>query len=92
MILTKAGLPGNRWNREPLFSPLNRVAETNYQTLQMAAPRLCGHFLSEVPMAMDNSDQVSAQAETAAKVGASIIIAGILAMFTYGILHWVIFE
>jgi len=58
----------------------------------MAAPNLCGHFLDGVPMAMDNSNQISAQAETAAKVGASIIIAGILAMFIYGILHWVIFE
>jgi len=43
-------------------------------------------------MAMDKSDQVRAQAETAAKVGASIIITGILAMFSYGILHWIIFE
>ena len=58
----------------------------------MAAPKSCGHFLNGGPMAMDSSDHVSAQAETAAKVGASIIIAGILAMFSYGILHWVIFE
>ena len=41
---------------------------------------------------MDKTEQGTAHADRAAKIVASIIIAGILAMFTYSFLHWVIFE
>lgn len=43
-------------------------------------------------MTTDKTEQGMAQADRAAKAVASIIIAGILAMFSYGIVHWVIFE
>jgi hypothetical protein len=56
----------------------------------MAAPCKCGHFFAG--RIMDESEQASAQGDKAAKVIASIIIAGISAMFSYGILRWIIFE
>jgi hypothetical protein len=43
-------------------------------------------------MIMDKSEQVGAQGDKAAKVIALIIIAGILAMFCYGLFRWIIFE
>lgn len=43
-------------------------------------------------MIADKPEHAMAQADKAAKAVASIIIVGILAMFSYGILHWVIFE
>jgi len=60
----------------------------------MAAPRKCGLFFAG-RIFMDKSEQVSAQgdqSDKAAKVIASIIITGILALFGYGILRWIIFE
>jgi hypothetical protein len=40
----------------------------------------------------DKDQQGVAQGDNAAKVIASIIIAGILLMFSYGFFHWIIFE
>jgi hypothetical protein len=56
----------------------------------MAAPRLCGHFFMG-PMIMDNSEQGSVQGDKAAKLIASVIIAGIAAMFGYGLFGWIIY-
>ena len=58
----------------------------------MAAPLMCGHFLNGLAVNMDKTEQGTARADRAAKIVASIIIAGILAMFSYGMLHWIIFE
>jgi hypothetical protein len=58
----------------------------------MAAPLMCGHFLNGVTVIMDKTEQGTEHADMAAKIVASIIIAGILAMFSYGIFHWVILE
>ena len=55
----------------------------------MAAPRLCGHFFMG-PMIMDNSEQGSSQGDKAAKLIASVIIAGIVVMFGYGLFGWII--
>lgn len=41
---------------------------------------------------MDRIEQGTEHADRAAKIIASVIIAGILAMFSYGMLHWIIFE
>lgn len=43
-------------------------------------------------MIMENAEQGTAQADKVAKIIASIIIAGIMAMFSYGLLHWIFFE
>jgi hypothetical protein len=56
----------------------------------MAAPRLCGHFLMG-PMIMDTNEQAIIKGDRAAKVIASIIIAGVLAMFAYGLFGWIVF-
>ena len=40
----------------------------------------------------DKNERGVVQGDNAAKVIASIIIAGILLMFSYGLFHWVIFE
>jgi len=55
----------------------------------MAAPLSCGHFL----MRADDhkSEQGSVQGDKAAKVISSIIIAGIVVMFGYGIFGWILF-
>lgn len=58
----------------------------------MAAPRMCGHFLNGVAVNMDKIEQGTEHADRVAKIVGSIIIAGILAMFSYAFLHWVIFE
>jgi hypothetical protein len=42
-------------------------------------------------MTMDKNEQASAQGDKAAKVIASIIIAGLIAMFSYGIFTWIVF-
>ncbi len=41
---------------------------------------------------MDKTEQGTEHADRVAKIVGSIIIAGILAMFSYAFLHWVIFE
>jgi hypothetical protein len=41
-------------------------------------------------MTMDNNEQASAQGDMAAIVIASIIIAGVIAMFGYGIFAWIV--
>jgi hypothetical protein len=64
----------------------------NYWLNQMAAPRMCGHFLGGIVMVVEKNEQSIIEGDYAAKVIASIIIAGILLMFSYGLLHWVIFE
>ena len=43
-------------------------------------------------MTAQKNEQSIVQGDYAAKVIASIIIAGILLMFSYGLLHWIIFE
>jgi hypothetical protein len=56
----------------------------------MAAPRECGHFLGGLPVIMAKIEQGTAQddqAGKAAKLIASIIIVGIVAMFAYGFFH-----
>ncbi len=58
----------------------------------MAAPFTCGHFLNGLAAIMDRIEQGTEHADRAAKIIASVIIAGILAMFSYGMLHWIIFE
>jgi hypothetical protein len=58
----------------------------------MAALRMCGHFLGGIVMVVEKNEQSIIEGDYAAKVIASIIIAGILLMFSYGLLHWVIFE
>jgi hypothetical protein len=40
----------------------------------------------------DKNERGVVQGDNAAKVIASIIIAGILLMFSYGLFHWIIFE
>jgi hypothetical protein len=40
----------------------------------------------------DKNEQSVSQGDNAAKIISSIIIAGILLMFGYGLLHWIIFE
>jgi len=42
-------------------------------------------------MTVSKSDQGSAQGDKAAKVIASVIIAGITLMFGYGIIGWILF-
>ena len=49
-------------------------------------------FFRGVAMAAEKTEQSIVQGDYAAKAIASIIIAGILLMFSYGLLHWVIFE
>ena len=60
----------------------------------MAAPLSCGHFLMG-PMTMDKCEQGSVQGsvqgDKAANVISSIIIAGIVVMFGYGIFGWILF-
>jgi hypothetical protein len=56
----------------------------------MAAPRLCGHFLMG-RMIMDTNEQAIIKGDKAAKVIASIIIAGIAVMFAYGLFGWIVF-
>jgi hypothetical protein len=40
----------------------------------------------------ERNEQGTVQGDTAAKLIASIIIAGILLMFSYGLLHWIFLE
>jgi hypothetical protein len=40
----------------------------------------------------DKNQQGVVQGDNAAKAIASVIIAGILLMFSYGLFHWIIFE
>ena len=42
-------------------------------------------------MITDKSER-GVQGDKAAKIIASVIIGGILSMFGYGVLHWIIFE
>jgi hypothetical protein len=42
-------------------------------------------------MTVGKSDQAIAQGDKAAKVIASIIIAGLVAMFGYGLIGWIVF-
>ena len=58
----------------------------------MAALRMCGHFLGGIVMVVEKNEQSIIEGDYAAKVIAAIIIAGILLMFGYGLLHWIIFE
>ena len=43
-------------------------------------------------MIAEKNKQGAVPGESAAKIIASLIIAGILMMFGYGLLHWIIFE
>jgi len=43
-------------------------------------------------VAADKNEQSIVQGDNAAKAVASIIIAGILLMFSYTLLHWIILE
>ncbi len=43
-------------------------------------------------MVAGKTEQSIVQGDNAAKAIAAIIIAGILLMFSYGLLHWIIFE
>jgi len=58
----------------------------------MAALCMCGHFLGGIVMVVEKNEQSIIEGDYAAKVIASIIIAGILLMFGYGLLHWIFFE
>jgi hypothetical protein len=64
----------------------------NYWLNQMAALRMCGHFLGGIVVVTEKNEQSIIQGDYAAKAIASIIIAGILLMFGYGLLHWIFFE
>jgi hypothetical protein len=56
----------------------------------MAALLSCRHFLMG-PTIMDTNEQGSVQGDKGARVIASIIIAGIAAMFGCGLFGWIIF-
>ena len=43
------------------------------------------------PMIMDTNEQAIIKGDKVAKVIASIIIAGVLAMFAYGLFGWIVF-
>ena len=49
-------------------------------------------FFRGMVVTAEKNEQSIVQGDYAAKIIASIIIAGILLMFSYGLLHWVIFE
>ncbi len=53
---------------------------------------MCGHFLGGIVVVVEKNEQSIIEGDYAAKAIASIIIAGILLMFGYGLLHWVFFE
>jgi type IV secretory pathway VirB2 component (pilin) len=41
---------------------------------------------------VEKNQQSTMQGDNAAKIIASVIIAGIMLMFGYGLLHWIFFE
>jgi hypothetical protein len=49
-------------------------------------------FFRWMIMIAEKNPQGTVQGDNAAKAIASIIIAGIVLMFSYGLLHWIIFE
>jgi len=49
-------------------------------------------FFRSTAVIADKKEQGVEQGAKGAKIIASIIIAGILLMFGYGLVHWVIFE
>jgi hypothetical protein len=57
----------------------------------MAAQTKCGHFLRVAGGHARKGEQASMQGDKAAKVMASIIIAGPILMFGYGLLGWIVF-
>ena len=89
MILTKARSRETQSNTAPLF-PSGLGGTKQLLLIQMAALRMCGHFLGA--MIVDTNEQTIIQGDNAAKVIASIIIAGIAADVRYGLFHWIIFE
>ena len=58
----------------------------------MAALRMCGHFFGGIVVVVEKNELSIIQGDYAAKAIASIIIAGIVLMFSYGLLHWIFFE
>jgi hypothetical protein len=49
-------------------------------------------FFREIVVTAEKNEQNIIEGDYAAKIVASIIIAGILLMFSYGLLHWIFFE
>jgi hypothetical protein len=82
--------------------PFRRLADKETGPCQSRAAHLCRRFpfisldqrndgVGQAVIAENNQPDV-AQGEKAAKVIASIIIAGIVLMFASGLLHWIFFE